>query len=76
MAIKYEVVAKNGTYTADDGSTKTRYLKIGIVVETANGLSLKLESMPIGFDGWAYLNEPKSKGDTHKQAAGDDDIPF
>ena len=31
------------------------------MLETRNGLMLKLESIPIGFDGWAYLNEPKER---------------
>lgn len=61
MAVVYEVSAKSGTYTNKDGEEKTRYIKMGVVIETKNGLALKLETIPVAFDGWAYLNEPKEK---------------
>ncbi len=63
MAIVYEVTAKNGTYTDQEGNEKTRYHKMGVVMETKNGLALKVESVPVGWDGWAYLNEPRAKDD-------------
>lgn len=62
MAIKYEITAKGGTYQKD-GVEKTRYIKMGVVMETKNGLAAKIESIPVGWDGWAYLNEPKPKDD-------------
>lgn len=61
MAVKYEVTAKAGTYTNKDGEEKNRYHKLGVVIDTKNGLALKVESLPIGWDGWAYLNEPKKE---------------
>ena len=59
MARKYEVTAVTGKYTDSTGAEKSRYQTLGSVIETKNGLMLKLEAMPIGWDGWAYLNEPK-----------------
>jgi hypothetical protein len=51
-----------------------------VIVETKKGPMLKLESVPLQWDGWAYLNEPKTQEE--RQAKGgsvsemSDDIPF
>lgn len=81
MGVKYEVVAVTGEYTNKDGETKKRYAKVGVILETKNGPMLKLETVPLGWDGFAYLNEPKSneeRSSTRRgQSAGmDDDPPF
>ncbi len=87
MSRKYEVTAITGKYQDNNGNEKSRYLTIGAVIETRNGLMLKLEAVPVGWDGWAYLNEPKAKeGQQTQQRApsrsaprGDDmdeSIPF
>jgi hypothetical protein len=85
MGIKYELVAKNGTYEKA-GETKTRWHTCGIVLEREDGsLSAKVESLPVGFDGWLNLWEPKPRdGAAPKPAAAkgkkiddsDDSIPF
>lgn len=81
MGIKYEVIAKAGTYESN-GETKTRWHKCGVVLESSKGLSLKLESLPIVFDGWLNLWEPKAKdgekGPAKRGSVHDmeDDIPF
>ena len=59
MSKKFDVVAITGKYTDKDGNEKSRYTNIGVVLETSKGLSLKLESIPVGWDGWAGLYEPK-----------------
>jgi len=61
MARKYEVTAVTGKYTDSTGKEKSRYQTLGSVIETKNGLMLKLESVPVGWDGWAYLNDPKPR---------------
>lgn len=61
MARKYEVTAVTGKYTDQSGKEKSRYQTLGSVLETKNGLMLKIESIPIGWDGWAYLNDPKPR---------------
>lgn len=87
MGIKYEVTAVTGTYKDREGNEKKEYQRIGIVAEGRNGLSLKLKSIPVGWDGWAYLNEPKPKEErqqrssaSNKAAAPDEfedsDVPF
>ncbi len=60
MAIKrYDVVAITGSYVDRSGVEKRRYLNCGAVFETEKGLSLKLEAIPVGFDGWFQLYEPR-----------------
>ena len=88
MARKYEVTAVTGKYTDNNGQEKSRYQTIGAVIESKNGLMLKLEAVPIGWDGWAYLNDPKPRDgqqapqrQTQRQASQQDDdvmssIPF
>jgi hypothetical protein len=72
MAIKYELIANGGTYTNKDGQEKKRWIKCGIVVETERGMSAKIESLPVNFDGWLMMSEPREKP-TH---GGDDTAPF
>lgn len=61
MAVLKEVVAKAGTYTNKDGQEKTRYVKAGVLMETAKGQMVKLEALPVNFDGWLYFNDMQKK---------------
>lgn len=86
MARKFEVTAVTGKYTDNNtGQEKNRYMTIGAVIEGRNGLMLKLEAVPVGWDGWAYLNEPKPRDGQQSSPArqsrneyqdGRDDIPY
>ena len=76
MGIKYEVSAKTGEYQDKEGNTKARYTQMGVVIEGPRGLSLKLESIPVNWDGWAYLNTPKPKADYTAKTKNTDDVPF
>lgn len=69
MPIKYEVVSKR---EGKDG--KAFWTKIGVVFETAKGLSLKMEAVPVAWDGWAILSDPTQKKPAKHQ--GDEDVPF
>ena len=64
MSKLYEVTVFMGKYTKDN-EEKNRYQTIGSVMETKNGLMLKLDTIPItdagGWNGWAWLNTPKPK---------------
>lgn len=84
MGVKYEVVAPAGQYESN-GQTKTRYMKVGVIIETRTGLMLKAEAIPVGWDGTAFLNEPKARdekapkktsGRPMKDEFSDDDIGF
>lgn len=61
MGIIYRVAAITGTYKDSEGNEKKRYADLGVVMDTKNGPMLKIEQVPVGWDGWAYLNEPKDK---------------
>jgi hypothetical protein len=83
MAKKFDVVVGQ-SYTRN-GEEKTKWLNIGAVIETERGLSLKLETVPLGWDGWAKLFEPKPREEQPKPANAvpqdtgapfNDDIPF
>lgn len=90
MGIKYKVVAPAGQYTDGNGQTKTRYVDVGVIIETRTGLMLKAEAIPVGWDGTAFLNEPKPKqdraaptraptrtsGQQPRDEFSDDDLPF
>lgn len=70
MGKKFEVVAVTGKYTDQSGQEKSRYMNIGSILTTRNGgFMLKLESVPIGWDGWAYLNEPKPRDPAQQRPA-------
>jgi len=59
-----EITCVTGSYTTNDGTKKNRYLRIGSIIETKNGPMLKLDQLPLkegGWDGWAYINEPREK---------------
>lgn len=66
MPVQYDVIAVTGTYQKGN-EEKKRWTKLGVVLQGKNGLSLKLETIPLGWDGWATLAEPRQKSD---------DVPF
>ncbi len=79
MGVKYEVTA----VMREDGREKGRYVKLGVVLDTKRGPMIKIENIPVGWDGWAYLNEPResknqSAGKSARKQLDDDgdDIPF
>lgn len=81
MALKYEAVVTQRY--EQNGEEKKRYIRVGAVFEGAKGLSLKLDSIPVSFDGWIQFYEPKPKEDKpsppdNKPADDDSDgpVPF
>lgn len=81
MPLKYEAIASVGTYKAKDGTDKTKWLKVGAVFQTKNGLRLKLDALPVGFDGWLMLSEPRDAREDARplkkqEADPDDALPF
>jgi hypothetical protein len=67
MSIKYEACARGEKYTTADGQEKQRWIKCGVVIDGKNGLSLKLESIPVNFDGWLSFFEPKPREEQRPQ---------
>lgn len=80
MAIIKEISCVVGTYTNAQGQQKNRYQRIGSIIQTQRGEMLKLDVIPLkegGWDGWAYLNEPKPKEQYQGLPKDDDsDVPF
>jgi hypothetical protein len=80
-----EVTAVLGDYTNAKGEVKKRYMKIGAIVETKHGQMLTIETIPLNWNGWAYLNDPydanNPKKPAQKSSGGSgfddmDDVPF
>lgn len=67
-----------------NGEDKKRYINVGAVFEGQNGLSLKLDSIPVNFDGWIQFYEPKPKEERQEPKRRpvteaepfQDDVPF
>ena len=59
----YDAVATVGKYTDRNGQEKKRYVNIGAVFESEHGLSMKLETIPVGpeWSGWISFFVPKDK---------------
>ena len=80
MAVLKEIVARAGTYTNKEGQEKTRYVKAGVLMETAKGQMVKLEALPVGFDGWLYFQDMQRKEAGQQPLKGgadvDSDVPF
>jgi hypothetical protein len=82
--ISKEISCITGEYTNAAGERKKRYQRIGSIIETKNGPMLKLDNIPLregGWDGWAYINDPKPQGEQpRRQSPGfddmADDLPF
>jgi len=78
--VSKEISCIVGEYRNSEGQTKKRYQRIGSVIETKNGPMLKLDVIPLregGWDGWAYMNDPKVQDDRRPKQADDfEDIPF
>lgn len=80
MAVKYDAICKLGTYKNASGEEKIKWVKVGVVMETRNnGLALKIEQLPVPFDGWIQFSVPKPKDGVKPDNSKDpleDDIPF
>jgi hypothetical protein len=79
-----EITCVTGSYTTNEGVKKNRYLRIGSIIETKNGPMLKLDQLPLkegGWDGWAYINDPRPKEGQRPASKGsefddNDSMPF
>jgi hypothetical protein len=73
----YDVVVTTGEYQNKQGETKKTYLTIGSVLEGDKGLSMKLEAVPVGWNGWATFYVPKERvqGDNQSSTKSKADVP-
>lgn len=82
-----DAVAITGKYKDRNGDEKNRYVNVGSLLERDDGSQcLKLESIPVNFDGWINFYEPKISqakeeiksdlGDMAGSNQDDTEIPF
>lgn len=93
MAMKktHDAVYGGEKYTDKEGNEKTRYVNVGSLMQRDDGsMTMKLEAIPVGFNGWVNFYEPKPKDGEQPQRQArpqrtsdapapdfaDDDIPF
>ena len=85
MAILKNITARSGTYKDKQGNEKSSYVRCGVILETKNGEAIKLEALPVNFDGWLYMHDPEpreARPDAKKDPARhfddlkDEPIPF
>ena len=64
--VRYEVKAKNGTYKDRNGEEKARWHNMGVCFQSDQGhLSIKIDSLPLNWDGWvSLLFVPKTEDKT------------
>lgn len=70
MALKktHDAVYAGEKYTDREGNEKTRYVNVGALFARDDGsLTMKLESLPIGFNGWINFYEPKAREGEQRQ---------
>lgn len=74
----YDAVVATGKYTDRNGNEKTKYLTVGAVLQGDKGLSLKLEALPVNFNGWINFYEPRERDakPSQRQEEPNDDIPW
>jgi len=67
------IVAVTGKYTDQQGQSKNRYTNIGTLFERPDGSqAIKLESIPLGWDGWGNFYDLDNKQQTaHNQQKQD-----
>jgi hypothetical protein len=58
----YDIVYPQ-SYTSN-GEEKTKWINCGAVFDSNGKMSAKLDSIPVGFDGWFKFFEPKPRQDS------------
>lgn len=90
MSEKLDLIAIIGEYTTAQGETKKKFTKIGTLFNKPNGISIKLDAVPVGgWDGWASAKEPLPRGEAPARQSSQptrrggngfedmqDDVPF
>lgn len=74
-----KLVVAAGNYTVQ-GQEKTRWIEIGRVLKSPNGFKVKLDTIPVEWNGWAEMvdiepRQPNAKQVSKKEVVVDD-MPF
>lgn len=73
MAMKktHDAVYAGEKYFDREGNEKTRYINVGALFTRDDGsMTMKLESVPIGFTGWINFYVPKPRDGEQPQRQG------
>jgi hypothetical protein len=85
MAITHDLLARGESYVGKDGQEKRKWIRCGVVMTTkSGGQAVKIESLPVDFDGWLQMKEPLPKESIPVNQAKSsqsfedmaDDVPF
>jgi hypothetical protein len=78
MSTKLDLIAVVGEYTDAQGNNKKRFAKVGTLWDKGQGISIKIDNMPLNWDGWLTAKAPLEPRPLQKQSAPvfDDDAPF
>jgi hypothetical protein len=80
MSTKLDLIAVVGEYTDAQGNPKKRFSKIGTLWDKGQqGISLKIDHIPVNWDGWLSAKPPLEPRPLQKQTAPvfiDEDAPF
>jgi hypothetical protein len=80
MSNKLDLIAVVGEYTDAQGNNKKRFSKIGTLWDKGQqGISLKIDHIPVNWDGWLSAKPPLEPRATTQQKAPvfiDEDAPF
>lgn len=63
---------KKITVNRETGEEKASWIPCGILFEKNEGFRIKLDSIPVSFDGWLYV----FKETDEKPLQNEEDIPF
>jgi hypothetical protein len=67
MTVYKELVVATGKYTNAQGEEKTRWSRIGRIMKSEKGYKMKIDTIPLEWNGWAEMVEPEQR---NAQAAG------
>lgn len=79
---KLDLIAVVGEYTDAQGNPKKRFAKVGTLWDKGQqGISLKIDNIPVSWDGWLSAKPPLEPRTPQRQAAPmpddlDSEIPF
>ena len=81
MSSKLDLIAVVGEYTDAQGNPKKRFAKVGTLWDKGQqGISLKIDHIPVSWDGWLSAKPPLEPRTPQRQAApmpdDMDDVPF
>ena len=80
MSTKLDLIAVVGEYTDAQGNNKKRFVKVGTLWDKGQGISLKIDNVPLNWDGWLTAKAPLEPKVAPRQAAPvfdlDNEIPF